>query len=183
MRRLMAILSALALVAVLAGSTVAKAPPVGATGFAGSFDVVINGQKLGHVSALLRVPVGKTSVAGHYSFMAADGSSGDQAVLSAPMYYRGTDRNEVWFKGFSVGWPADPATGPGYAMWIGHFVDVLDPAGVDYFEVSGQALDIDFVDGGYPVSVITTGGQFTNRFDVGRGTFVLRVPASCGNPC
>jgi len=182
MRRLMAILSALALVAVLAGSTVAVAPPVGATGFAGSFAVLVKGQKMGHVSALLGVPIGKTSVAGQYSFMAADGSSGDQAVLSAAMYYRTASKTEVWFNGFSVGWPADPVKGPGYAMWIGHFVDVLDPAAVDYFEVSWQGLDIDWA--GYPVSAIQLGNQWSVfRFDVGKGTFVLRFPAACGNPC
>ena len=181
MRRFLALFSGVVLIAALAGPTVAVTPPAGTTSFVGNCDTLVGANKVGRISAQLWVPTGNTSVAGSYSWVNADGASGDQAVLSAAKYYRSDTQTEVWFKGFSVGWPADPEDGPGYAMWIGHFVDVLDPTAVDYFEVSGQGLDIDFAP--YPQALIELPGHQwpLSRFDVGKGSFVLRVPASCGS--
>jgi hypothetical protein len=72
MRRWFALLAALALVASLAGTSVAAVPA--RSGFIGEFDLVGQGDGFvfGHVSAALSVPTEANLVPGHYDFYGSE---------------------------------------------------------------------------------------------------------------
>jgi hypothetical protein len=166
MRRLLALLAAAGLVATVASSSVAATPSMPTTGFVGDFDVKVDGVVIGHINAVLASVPNQDRIAGSYRFKGVDGGLG-VAQVGETAFYRSATAKEVWFKALEIGYP-----GPGYGIFVGHFIDVLDPAATDYVEFWSQKITYDPDPGG------ALGGTFQGRFDVGRGTFTLRVPAN-----
>ena len=169
MRRLLALLAAAGLVASFASSSVAATPSVPTTGFAGDFDVKVDGVVIGHINAVLVNVPNQDRIAGSYRFKGVDGGLG-VAQVGETSFYRSATQKDVWFKALEIGYP-----GPKYGMFVGHFVDVLDPAATDYVEFWSQSLEKEPTPWGGPTEL---GGTFQGRFDVGRGIFTLRVPAA-----
>jgi hypothetical protein len=166
MRRIGALLASLALVAVTAGS-VAAAPH---SQFNGDFDVLVDGSLVGHIKAQL-MSTDFTGPAGSYSFSAPDGSHGvGQVGETSFIHSPELGFDQVWFKAFEIGYSTDGSL-PGYNLFVGHFVNMLDPAATDFVEFWGQHLEGEPV----PWGSLALGGQYYGRFDVGGGAFVLLI--------
>lgn len=166
MRRFGALFASVALVAVMAGS--AAAGPT--SHFNGDFDVLVDGNLVGHIKAKL-TSTDFAGPAGSFAFYAPDGSHGvsqvgETSFIDSPEL--GLD--QVWFKAFEIGYSTDGSL-PAYNLFVGHFVDMLDPTETDYVEFYGQHL----VGEPVPWGGLSLGGQYHSRFDVGEGTFVLVV--------
>lgn len=168
MRRLLALIAAVGLLASFSSSSIAATPSVPSTGFVGDFDVKVDGVVIGHINAVLLSVPGKDKPAGTYRFRAVDGGMGSGQV-GETSFTRTATQKEVWFKAFEIWYP-----GAGFNLFVGHFVDVLDPAATDYVEFWGQNLEKEPTPWLGPMEL---GGTYYGRFDVGRGTFTLRVPA------
>lgn len=164
MRRLVALVAAVVLASSLASSSIASSPPMPSTGFVGDFEVLADGVEVGRITAVLLSVPDQDKIAGTYRFRAADGGTGSGQV-GETAFYRTPTQKEVWFKSFEIWYP-----GTLYRVFVGHFVDVLEPGATDYVEFWGQNLTYDPTPGG------TLGSQYYVRFDVGQGTFTLRVP-------
>ncbi len=165
MRRLLALIAAVGLVASFASSSIASTPSVPTTGFVGDFDVKVDGVKVGHISAVLLSVPDQDKLAGTYKFRGVNGVTGS-ALVGETDFYRDPIKKEVWFKALEIGYP-----GPGYGIFVGHFVDLLAPGATDYVEFWSQGLTYEPNDGG------AFGSPWYGRWDVGSGTFALRVPA------
>lgn len=163
MRRLGAIAAALALTVVMA-SSVSAAPR---SMFSGDFDVLVDGTVVGHITAKIR-STDFTSPAGTYEFRGPDGVG--KAPIGEASFGHVPDQgyDQVWFKGLEIGYTTSGAL-PGYNVFVGHFVDMLDPAETDYVEFWGQHIE-----GTGPVP-FTLSDVYHGRFDVGEGTFELLV--------
>jgi hypothetical protein len=165
MRRLAASLAAAALTLAMASSAIAAPRST----FNGDFDILVDGNVVGHITAKLwSTDFG--GPAGIYS-SAATGLGVSQAQVGETAFYHGDDFDNVWFKALEIGYPGDGAF-PGYVMFVGHFVDVLDPNETDYVEFWGQPLVGEPTPLGGPLSL---GDPYTFRFDVGEGAFALHV--------
>lgn len=166
MRRFGSLLAALALTVLLVG-TASAAPR---STFNGDFDVLVDGAVVGHVTAKLwNTDFG--SPAGTFSFQAPDGSVSHAQVGETAFYHApelGFDN--VWFKALEIGYPTDGSL-PGYTIFVGRFVDMLDPAETDYVEFWGQPL----VGEPVPWGGLSLGNAYHGRFDVGEGAFALHV--------
>jgi len=165
MRRVLALGAALALVVSVAGSSLAVGSIPGTSRFVGSFDTYFDGQRLGHISALLVPTTDSQFVGGSYSTSGPLGSS--VAIPTEVVFYHQATYNEVWFNGLEVG------TGQGKTAFTGHFVDYFDPSTADTVEFWAQPMSVRGP-GGF-VFTNTTGPSHYGPQTVGKGTFVLVV--------
>ena len=176
MRRVLALLAATGLVASLAASSVAAAPNAARPLFIGEFDLVTDdGATIaGHVSAELRLPTGSQLVPGSYSFYGVPGWGIRES-------HSQLGHVSFWFD------PGNPGSGLG-----GSNVAFADGVECLYFTDPGNAfchefavMFIDDLDPSLPDQVafadthLADGGwDFTMWFKVGKGAFVLAMPAS-----
>jgi hypothetical protein len=169
MRRFGSLVAALALTVLLVGS--ANAAP--RSFFNGDFDTMVDGQVGGHITAKLwSTKPNFAGPAGTYS-SAAPGWGMSNAQVGTAWFSRHPDwgYDEVWFKAVEIGYGGGGAD-PGYAMFVGHFVDMLDPNETDWVEFYGQPLLAEPTPWGGPMSL---GDPYYFRFDVGEGAFTLHV--------
>jgi hypothetical protein len=166
MRRVLALVAALALVVSVAGSSLATGSVVGTSRFAGSFDTYVGGQLVGHINAVLVPTTESQPVGGTYSTSGRLGRS--VAIPTQVVFYHATTYNEVWFNGLEVG------TGYTKAAFTGHFVDNFDPSTPDTVEFWVQPMAPVTAPGGF-VFTNTTGPNYYGPQTVGKGTFVLVV--------
>lgn len=168
MRRLGSLAAAVALTVLMVGS--ASAAP--RSTFNGDFDTMVDGQVVGHITARLwSTQPGFYGPAGTYS-ATAPGFGMSNAQVGTAWFFGHPDEGytEVWFKALEIGYPGG-GTDPGFAMFVGHFVNMLDPTATDFVEFWGQPID------GEPNATDTAsfGGRYYFRFDVGEGAFALHV--------
>ncbi len=166
MRRLIATLSALALVGSLAGSAVATPTMPRSSSFVGSFDTMVNGQLVGHIKAVLWPTTESKPAGGTYSTSGPLGSS--VAIPTEVGFHHFATYNEVWFNGLEVG------TGYTKAAFTGHFVDNFDPSKPDTVEFWVQPMAPVGAPGGFAFTN-ASGNPNHYSFTVGKGTFVLVV--------
>ena len=166
MRRLMAILSALALVASLAGSAAASPAVPRSSSFVGSFDAYVDGQPVGHINAVLWPTTKSQPVGGSYSTSGPLGSS--VAIPTEVVFYHHATYNEVWFNGLEVG------TGYGKTAFTGHFVDNFNASTPDTVEFWAQPMGPVGAPGGF-VFTNASGNPNYYGLTVGKGTFVIVV--------
>jgi len=166
MRRVPAVVAALALVVSVAGSSLATGSVVGTSRFAGSFDTYVDGQLVGHINAVLWPTTESKPVGGSYSTSGPLGSS--VAIPTEVVFYHHARYNEVWFNGLEVG------TGYTTAAFTGHFVDNFDPSRPDTVEFWVQPMGSVTAHGGF---VFANASDNPNHYNltVGKGTFVLVV--------
>jgi hypothetical protein len=169
MRRIVSLLAALALVAGLAGSSVAASGAK--SSFVGDFDLLTFDQStedwtlLGHASAQLFEPTDQRLVPGRYDFKGAAGNPIRESHAQI-------GRVDFWFDDFNRP-PTNVALGEGVECvyygpnvadchpWAVMFVDNLDPAAAD--EVA------------FAISKLTNGDwDFQYWQVVGKGDFVLK---------
>lgn len=79
--------------------------------------------------------------------------------------------DNVWFKALEIGY-AGGGVFPTYGMFVGHFVDMLDPTETDFVEFWSQPLLNEPTPLGGPMAL---GDPYYFRFDVGEGAFALHV--------
>ena len=163
MRRLGSFIAATALTVLLAGS-VSAAPR---SAFTGSFDVLYDGNVVGHITAAFW-STDLTSPAGVYSFRTPDGTYSTAQIGEAAFYRDGPSKN-AWFQGMEIFYVG--GTHNSYNVFVGHFVD--NGPGNRYVEFFGQHV---LGEGANAFSLDPgTGDSYYFRFDVGPGTFSLRV--------
>jgi len=164
MRRIVSLLAALALVAGLAGSSVAASGPK--SSFVGDFDLLTaDGTLLGHASAQLFEPTDQRLVPGRYDFKGA----ADNTIRES---HAQIGRVDFWYDDY-LRPPTNVAFGEGVECvyygpndadchpWAVMFVDNLDPAARD--EVA------------FAISKLTDGDwDFQYWQFVGKGEFVLK---------
>ena len=166
MRRVLALVAAVALVVSVAGSSLATGSVLGTSRFAGSFDTYVNGQLVGHINAVLWPTTESQPVGGSYSTSGSLGRS--VAIPTEVVFYHHATYNEVWFNGLEVG------TGYSKAAFTGHFVDYFDHSTLDTVEFWAQPMGPVTAPGGF---VFTNASGIPNYYGltVGKGTFVLVV--------
>ena len=166
MRRGLAFVAALALVVSVAGSSLATGSTRGTSQFVGSFDVDVDGQRVGHINAVLWPTTEGQPVGGSYSTSGPLGSS--VAIPTEVFFHHFATYNEVWFNGLEVG------TGYTKTAFTGHFVDNLDPSKADTVEFWAQPMAPVSAPGGF---VFTNPSGNPNHYflSVGKGAFVLVV--------
>jgi hypothetical protein len=166
MRRVLALVAAMALVVSVAGSSLATGSVAGTSRFAGSFDTYVDGQLVGHINAVLWPTTESKPVGGSYSTSGPLGSS--VAIPTEVGFNHTATYNEVWFNGLEVG------TGYTKTAFTGHFVDYLDSSKPDTVEFWAQPMAPVTAPGGF---VFTNSSDNPNYFNlpVGKGTFVLVV--------
>lgn len=162
MRRVLALVAAMALVVSVAGSSLATGSMPDTSRFVGSFDTYFQGQLVGHIDAMLLPTTESQPVGGSYRTSGPLGSS--VAIPTEVFFHHLPTYDEVWFNGLEVG------TGYTKAAFTGHFVDYFDASMTDTVEFWQR-----------PMSAVTEPGGFefdgSNHFDltVGKGTFVFVV--------
>jgi hypothetical protein len=166
MRRVLALVAALALVVSVTGSSLAAGSIPGTSRFVGSFDTYFQGQRLGHINAVLVPTTDSQFIGGSYSTSGPFGSS--VAIPTEVVFYHKAAYNEVWFNGLEVG------TGQGKTAFTGHFVDYFDLSTPDTVEFWAQPMAPVAAPGGF-VFTNTTGPTYYGPQTVGKGTFVLVV--------
>ena len=166
MRRVLALVAAMALVVSVAGSSLATGSVAGTSRFAGSFDTYVDGQLVGHINAVLVPTTNSQFIGGSYSTSGPLGSS--VAIPTEVVFYHQATYNEVWFNGLEVG------TGQGKTAFTGHFVDYFDPSKKDTVEFWAQPMAPVTAPGGF---AFTNASNNPNHYvlTVGKGTFVLVV--------
>lgn len=168
MRRLGSLAAALALTVLMVGS-VAAAPR---STFIGDFDTTVDGQVVGHVTAALWSNTAFSGPVGTYS-SSVPGWGISHAQVGTTWFFRHPESglDEVWFKALEIGYPGGGAD-PGFGMFVGHFVNMLDPKATDYVEFWGQPILSEPTPwAGYA----SFGDPYYFRFDVGKGVFALHV--------
>jgi hypothetical protein len=160
MRRVGAIAAAAALTVVMA-SSVSAAPR---SMFVGDFDVLVDGAVVGHITAKIR-SVDYAASAGTYRFEGMGGFG--EAPIGQADFYSNDEESGVWFKGLEIGHSTDGSM-PGYNVFVGHFVDLVDPEATDYVEFFGQHIQGDG-------PTWTLSDLYQAGMDVGEGTFELHV--------
>jgi hypothetical protein len=173
MRRFMALLSAVVLVASLAASSVSAAPAAPRHRLVADFQAVSDGVVIGRVTAQLFEPSEQRLVPGSYDFYGAPGYPvreshaqlgsvrfGYDPAAGNPGGWVGPDfgANVAYAEGVICDYtePNVPSCHPIY-LW---FVDVLDPAGrADYLDTNTYTPTVGDWDG--------------TSWNVGRGAFVL----------
>jgi len=179
MRRLVALLSAVVLVASLAGSAAATPEVRQVSSFVGNFEMLNpDGTAAGWANVEIRVPTDQSLVPGSYDFRGTKGwpiREGHAVLGSAGFWFdfgHGADSNVAYTEGVECLY-TDPGAKYCHAF-TGMFVDVLDPAATDWVEFQGQDPNNPNHDPNDP----TTWEKFF--FYVGNGSFVLRcVGSSC----
>jgi hypothetical protein len=180
MRRLVALLSAVVLVASLAGSAAASPEEPQGSSFVGNFEMInmADGTAAGWANVEIRVATDQRLVPGSYDFRGAKGSPirEGHAVLGVTGFWydfgHGADSNVAYTEGVECLY-TDPGAKDCHAF-TGMFVDVLDPAATDWVEFQTQDPNNPNHDPNDP----TTWDKF--QFFVGKGSFVLRcVGSSC----
>lgn len=161
MRRIGSLVAAAALTLLMASSVNAAPRSM----FTGDFDVLVDGEVVGHITARIH-STDFTSSAGTYEFQGFDGVGKAPVGEASFSHQQGYD--EVWFKGLEIGYSSDGSL-PGYNVFVGHFVDVLDPAETDYVQFWGQHIL-----GTGPVP-FTLSEVYQGTFQVGEGAFELHV--------
>jgi hypothetical protein len=166
MRRVLALVAAVALVVSVAGSSLATGSVAGTSRFAGSFDTYVDGQRVGHINAVLWPTTASQPVGGSYSTSGPLGSS--LAIPTEVGFHHFATYNEVWFNGLEVG------TGYTKAAFTGHFVDNFDPSKPDTVDFWVQPMNPVTALGGF---AFTNTSSSPNHYSltVGKGTFVLVV--------
>jgi hypothetical protein len=159
MRRLAAVAAAMALTVLLVGS--ASAAPKST--FVGSFDALYEGTVVGHITATIW-STDLTSPAGVYSFRNPDGSYSTAQIGEAAFYSE--PYKNVWFQAMEIAFIG--GTHNAYGVFVGHFVD--NGPGDRYVEFWTRGIT---GDQGADSFVLQPTQYF--RFDVGDGTFSLRV--------
>jgi hypothetical protein len=163
MRRLGSLIAAIALTVLLAGSVSASPRST----FTGSFDVLYQGNVVGHITASIW-STDLTSPAGFYSFRTPDGTY-STAQIGEAAFYRDGPHKQVWFQGMEIFYLG--GTHNSYNVFVGHFVD--DGPGTRYVEFFGQNIQGEGAENFYLDP--GTGTSYHGLFDVGPGTFSLRV--------
>jgi hypothetical protein len=180
MRRVLALISAVVLVASLAGSAAATPAVPQSSSFVGNFEMINmnDGTAAGWANVEIRVPTDQSLVPGSYDFRGAKGwlIRESHAVLGvAGFWHDSTNQggsNVAYTEGVECLY-TDPGAKYCHAF-TGMFVDVLDPAATDWVEFQGQ----DPNDPSHDLNDPTTWDKF--QFFVGKGSFVLRcVGPSC----
>jgi hypothetical protein len=163
MRRIGAVLAAGILTISLGG---AVAGATSRSSFNGDFDVWADGTLAGHITAQTS---GLAAGPGTYKFISYLGFNNGSAIIGEATFtaYPDEGYNEVQFTALEVGYPA-----PGYGMFTGRFVDMLDPAETDFVQFWSAEINADPATGG------TVDPTFQGTFEVGEGAFVLRVRGS-----
>ena len=166
MRRVLALVAAMALVVSVAGSSLATGTLPGASRFVGSFDTYFQGQPGSHINAVLWPTTESKPVGGSYSTSGPLGRS--VAIPTQVLFYHQATYNEVYFNGLEVG------TGYTKAAFTGHFVDNFDPSRPDTVEFWVQPMGSVTAPGGF---VFANASDNPNHYNltVGKGTFVLVV--------
>jgi hypothetical protein len=179
MRRVLALVSAVVLVASLAGSAAATPAAPQSSSFVGNFEMITpDGTAAGWANVEIRVATEQSLVPGHYDFRGAKGSPirEGHAVLGVTGFWfdfgHGADSNVAYTEGVECLY-TDPGAKDCHAF-TGMFVDVIDPAATDWVEFQTQDPNNASHDPNDP----TTWDKFL--FSVGKGSFVLRcVGPSC----
>jgi len=179
MRRLVALLSAVVLVASLAGSAAATPAEPDSSSFVGNFEMINpDGTAAGWANVEIRMPTEQRLVPGHYDFRGVKGwpiREGHAVLGVAGFWYDSTNQggsNVAYTEGVECLY-TDPGAKYCHAF-TGMFVDVLDPAAIDWVEFQGQDPSNPNHDPNDP----TTWEKFL--FYLGKGAFELRcVGTSC----
>jgi len=165
MRRVISLVAAMALAVSMSGPSVAAGPPSFLTHFSGSFDMVANGEVVGHVDAQIWPSSADKPTSGTYSTWTLDGKISSSAQLGDTAFYRNDGYNEVWFNGMEWG------IGGTNGIFTGHFVDYLDPAAPDMVEFWGRPIN-NLVGGAWETSL---GDPYYFQFTVGNGLFRIVI--------
>jgi hypothetical protein len=182
MRRFVALISAVLLVASFAGSAAATSAVPDSSSFVGHFQISDmsdpDGTAVGWADVEIRVPTDQRLVPGHFDFVGAKGNSirESHAVLGLAEFWfdsgHGNDANVAYTEGVECLY-TDPGTKFCHAF-TAMFVDVLDPASTDWVEFQGQDPNDPGQDPNNPET------WTKSWFYVGKGSFVLRcVGPSC----
>ena len=171
MRRFVALLSAVLLVASVAGSAAATSVVPDSSSFVGNFEMLNpDGTSAGWAKVQIQMPTEQRLVPGSYDFVGANGNSirEGHAVLGIAGFWHDSIANGGSNVAYTEGVEClytDPGAKYCHAF-TGMFVDVLDREAPDYVVFEGQNPDTLAWD------------EFF--FYVGKGTFVLRcVGSSC----
>jgi hypothetical protein len=180
MRRLLALVSAVVLVASLAGSAAATPAQPRDSSFVGNFEMINpdDGTAVGWATVEIRVATEKNLVPGFYDFHGAKGFPirEGRAVLGHTGFWfdfgHAADSNVAYTEGVECLY-TDPGAKDCHAF-TGMFVDVLDPAESDWVEFQTQ----DPFNASHDPNDPTTWDKF--QFLVGKGAFVLNcIGTSC----
>jgi|BarGraNGADG00312_1021997.scaffolds.fasta_scaffold22100_2 hypothetical protein len=180
MRRALALIAAVVLVASFAGSAAASAAVPKGSSFVGNFAMSdmsdASGTAVGWANVEIRAATQQTLVPGHYDFRGAKGYSirEGHAVLGLTEFWydsgHGADSNVAYTEGVECLY-TDLGVKDCHAF-TAMFVDVLDPAATDWVEFQRQDPNDPSQDPNKPET------WTKSQFFVGKGSFVLHCVAS-----